>query len=155
MGASEIRTIETSSAAETAALAERLARASVAGAVLGLSGDLGAGKTTFVRGYVKGAGGDPDQVTSPTFTLLHDYAARLPIFHLDLYRLENAAQAREAGIEEYVGGEGGVALVEWFEHAPELLPQNRLEIRFEIVDEFRRRLVLSAFGSATAWLKEL
>lgn len=131
----------TDSAEQTMALGRRLGAEARAGQVIGLSGDLGAGKTTFTRGFLEGAGGDPADVTSPTFTLMHAYRARVPVYHLDLYRLETAASARDAGIEEYLGGDG-VALVEWFENAIELLPDDRIEVRLEVVGETRRRVVI-------------
>lgn len=131
----------TDSAEETIALGRKLGERAQPGWVVGLSGDLGAGKTTFTRGFLAGAGGNPDDVTSPTFTLMHEYRARIPVYHLDLYRLETAQAARDAGVEEFLGGDG-VALVEWYENARELLPEDFIEIRIEIVAETRRRVVI-------------
>jgi tRNA threonylcarbamoyladenosine biosynthesis protein TsaE len=99
---------------ETRALARDSAVALVPGAVLLLSGDLGAGKTAFVRGLAEGLGIDPDQVTSPTFTLVHEYrGGRLPLVHVDLYRLD-AAELDEIGLDSDLAGRGVVA-VEWAE----------------------------------------
>ena len=131
----------TDSADATIALGKKLGERAEPGWVIGLAGDLGAGKTTFTRGFLAGAGGNPDDVTSPTFTLMHTYAARVPVYHLDLYRLETAQAARDAGVEEFLGGDG-VALVEWYENALEILPENRIEIRLEMLSATQRRIVI-------------
>ena len=148
-------TITTKSAEETVALGRFLGGKAQAGWVIGLSGDLGAGKTTFTRGLAEGAGADPAGVTSPSFTFLHVYAGRIPVYHLDLYRLENESQVRDLGVDEYVGGDG-VAVVEWFENVPELLPPSRLEARLAVVAADERRIEFR--GSGTEWdalLREL
>ncbi len=136
---------ETRSAAETVALGERIGRMAQPGWVLALTGDLGAGKTTFTRGLAAGAGADPREVTSPTFVFLHRYAGRIPVYHLDLYRVEGAEAARGLGVDEFVGGDG-VAVVEWSERAPELLPPARLEIELTILTGERRRITLRTVG---------
>ena len=123
------------------AVGERMGLEVLAGQVIGLSGDLGAGKTTFTRGFLRGAGGDQADVTSPTFTLLHRYRARVPVYHLDLYRLEGARAAEEAGLQEFMGGDG-VALVEWFENAVAFLPDDRVEVRLEVLGESRRKITI-------------
>lgn len=100
------------SEADTRAIAGRLAAQLQPGAVVLLSGDLGAGKTAFVRGVAAGLGLDPDAVTSPTFTLVHEYrGGRLPLVHVDLYRLDSA-DLDEIGIDEELAGRGVVA-IEW------------------------------------------
>ncbi len=105
----------THSVAETEAAGESLARSVQPGWVIGLSGDLGAGKTAFARGFARGLG-FTGRVHSPTFALLNEYSGgRLPLFHLDLYRLRSAEDVREAGLEEYLTRPDGVALVEWIE----------------------------------------
>lgn len=99
---------------ETRALAQRLAQDLAAGTTVLLAGDLGAGKTAFVKGLAAGLGLDPDDVTSPTFTLVHEYrGGRLPLVHVDLYRLE-AADLDEIGLDQDLAAEGVVA-VEWAE----------------------------------------
>jgi tRNA threonylcarbamoyladenosine biosynthesis protein TsaE len=108
------REFTTHSEEETFACAQQLAAVLTPGAVVLLSGDLGAGKTTFVRGLAAGLGVDPDDVTSPTFTLVHEYkGGRLPLVHVDLYRLDRA-DLDEIGIDQDVANEGIVA-VEWAE----------------------------------------
>jgi tRNA threonylcarbamoyladenosine biosynthesis protein TsaE len=103
---------ESSSEAETRAIAAALAPTLAPGAVLLLHGDLGAGKTAFVRGLAEGLGLDPDDVTSPTFTLVHEYrGGRLPLIHVDLYRLDRA-ELDEIGLDQDLAA-AGVTAVEW------------------------------------------
>lgn len=105
-------TLRSSSEEETRAIAAGVARTLQPGAVLLLSGDLGAGKTAFVRGLAEGLGQEADQVTSPTFTLVHEYrGGRLPLIHVDLYRLDTADLA-EIGLDDDLAAVGVVA-VEW------------------------------------------
>lgn len=111
---------------ETEALGERLAPHLRAGDVLALHGDLGAGKTTLVRGVVRGLG-SPDRVSSPTFVLMNVYEGRLPVYHFDAYRLAGPEDLEAIGAEEYLEGDG-VALVEWSERAAGLLPADRLDV---------------------------
>ena len=108
-------TILSSSPEATAALGETWGRDAQSGLVIGLTGDLGAGKTQLVKGIARGLGVTM-RVHSPTFTLVNEYAGgRLPLFHLDLYRLETRAQITGAGLEEYFHEPGGVAVIEWAE----------------------------------------
>lgn len=109
------------SEAETRAIAARLAPELRPGTVLLISGDLGAGKTAFVRGLAEGLGVPGDEVTSPTFTLVHEYrGGRLPLIHVDLYRLE-AADLSEIGLDEALA-EAGVVAVEWPERLTRTAP---------------------------------
>ena len=99
------------------------------GDVLALSGDLGAGKTHFVKGLVAGVGAHT-AVTSPTFTLIHEYlGGRLPIYHFDFYRLEDEDEALKIGLDEYLDGDG-VCVIEWAEKFPALLPPHTRWLRF-------------------------
>lgn len=110
----------TRSQAETEDLAAEIAAGFTGGEVVLLSGELGAGKTAFVRGLARGVGADPEDVASPTFVLLTSYAGRLRLHHADLYRLARADDARELGLEE-LPGKQAVLAVEWSErlsHAP-------------------------------------
>jgi tRNA threonylcarbamoyladenosine biosynthesis protein TsaE len=107
-------THQSNSEADTRAIAAALAPTLLPGAVVLLSGDLGAGKTAFVRGLAEGLGLDPDEVTSPTFTLVHEYrGGRLPLIHVDLYRLDRA-ELDEIGLDQDLAAKGVVA-VEWSE----------------------------------------
>jgi tRNA threonylcarbamoyladenosine biosynthesis protein TsaE len=118
-----------SSEADTRALAAALARTLSPGALVLLSGDLGAGKTAYVRGLAEGLGLDPDVVTSPTFTLVHEYrGGRLPLVHVDLYRLDTADLA-EIGLDDDLAAAGVVA-VEWPERLSRPSP-GAIQIRIE------------------------
>jgi tRNA threonylcarbamoyladenosine biosynthesis protein TsaE len=99
------------------------------GLVIALIGPLGAGKTTLVKGLARACGIDPDTVTSPTFTLAHEYrSGTLPLYHLDWYRLGSAREAMAAGLQEYCPSTDGVTVIEWADLFPELLPSARWEI---------------------------
>ena len=126
----------TTSEAETAAVADELARGLGAGDVLLLSGNLGAGKTAFVKGLARGLGLDPDDVSSPTFTLVHEYrGGRLTLYHADLYRLERAA-TDDLGLEEL---HRGVLAIEWPDRLTHTLPGAR-RVSIEILDSDTRRI---------------
>ena len=127
---------------ETAAVAAQLALGLKAGDVILLSGNLGAGKTAFVRGLAAGLGVNPEDVSSPTFTLVHEYrGGRLTLYHADLYRLEKVA-TEDLGLEE-MGVSDGVLAIEWPDRLSHKLSGAR-EIQIEIVDENTRRITLSA-----------
>lgn len=131
----------TRSEAETAAVACELATTLRAGSVLLLSGNLGAGKTAFVRGLAAGLGVDPEEVSSPTFTLIHEYrGGRLTLYHVDLYRLERAATA-DLGIEE-LGVSDGVLAIEWPDRLSHGLP-GATAVRIDIVDDETRAITIS------------
>ena len=126
----------TRSEAETASVATALAATLVAGNVILLSGNLGAGKTAFVRGLAEGLGIDPEDVSSPTFTLVHEYrGGRLTLYHADLYRLEKAA-TDELGLEEL---HRGVLAIEWPDRLSHELPGAR-RISIEILEGDERRI---------------
>ena len=130
---------------ETAAVARALAGSLSAGDVLLLSGNLGAGKTAFVRGLAAGLGINPDDVSSPTFTLVHEYrGGRLTLYHVDLYRLDRAA-TEELGLEEMAVADGVLA-IEWPDRLAHPLPA-ALDVRIEIVDEQTRRITVGAYYS--------
>jgi len=132
------RTVVTRSEGETSAVGRALADTLLAGAVVLLTGDLGTGKTTFVRGLAQGLGIDPDEVSSPTFTLVQEYrGGRLPLYHVDLYRL-TMVEVDDLGLDE-MAVEGGVIAIEW----PDRLPRpfaDAVVVHLEYGDEETRTL---------------
>ncbi len=134
--------------AETEALGRRLGELLFPGAIVALIGPLGAGKTHFVRAIAEGLGiPNPAAVTSPTFVLIQEYQARLPIFHFDAYRLSGAREFLDLGVNEYYEA-GGVCLIEWADRVEDALPAEHLRVEIEPVDENRRRFLISATGEA-------
>jgi tRNA threonylcarbamoyladenosine biosynthesis protein TsaE len=143
---SDRQTRVTHSEEETAAVAREIAAGVTAGDVILLSGNLGAGKTAFVRGLAAGLGIDPEDVSSPTFTLVHEYrGGRLTLYHADLYRLERVA-TEDLGLEE-MGVADGVLAIEWPDRLAHALHGARA-IQIEIVDERTRRIVIPSGSSA-------
>ena len=112
------------SEAETEAIGERLAQTLTPGTVLAYQGDLGMGKTAFTRGLARGLG-CTDRVTSPTFTIVNEYEGKIPLFHFDMYRLEDADALFDIGWEDYLC-RGGICAVEWSERVTEALPPDTL-----------------------------
>jgi tRNA threonylcarbamoyladenosine biosynthesis protein TsaE len=142
------------SPAETESLGERWGRAAQLGLVIGLSGDLGAGKTQFVKGLARGLG-ITARVHSPTFTLVNEYGGgRLRLFHLDLYRLETRGQMVSAGLEEFLQPDG-VTVIEWAEKMAneewrmknEEKPRRMISIKIEILGESERKIIYDDFGA--------
>ncbi len=139
--------ITTNSADETRELGRRLGEMSLPGDWIGLTGELGAGKTCLVQGLALGAGVDERvPVTSPTYVICQSYPGRLPVHHLDLYRLTSSVELAEIGYDELVYGDG-VCVVEWFERIPAALPGCGVTISLEIVDESSRRLYIEGEDS--------
>ncbi|MBV9612826.1 MAG: tRNA (adenosine(37)-N6)-threonylcarbamoyltransferase complex ATPase subunit type 1 TsaE [Acidobacteriaceae bacterium] len=119
---------ETHSDEETRALGKELARLLPECGVVLLIGELGAGKTTLAQGIVEGRGAaSADEVASPTFTLIHEYGDPASVYHVDLYRLETADEARRLGLEDLVL-QRALVLIEWGDRFPQLIPENRTEI---------------------------
>jgi tRNA threonylcarbamoyladenosine biosynthesis protein TsaE len=116
------------------------------GEIIGLNGELGTGKTCLVRGVAEGLGVGADAwIRSPTFTLINEYHGRLPVYHIDLYRVSDAAEQRELNLREYLYGDG-VSLVEWFEYLPHNEAEERLEIHMAHGGTQFRKLAFSAHG---------
>ena len=123
----------------TIALGKKIGQLLVAGDVLVLDGDLGAGKTTFTKGLAAGLE-IPDIIKSPTFTIIHEYQdGRLPLYHMDAYRLENGG-AEDLGLEEYFDGDG-VSVVEWAEFVEDELPTDFLAIHFKRTGDDNTRIL--------------
>lgn len=130
---------ETTTPDETVALGRQLSPALGAGDVVVLLGELGSGKTHLVMGIAAGLAGDPAAVTSPTFTIAHEYDTAPPVYHLDLYRLSGPEDVRAAGVAEYFEGDG-ICLVEWPDRAGSLLPADSVVLRLTHAGGDRRRI---------------
>jgi tRNA threonylcarbamoyladenosine biosynthesis protein TsaE len=131
---------ETESEDETRQLAARLAEGLVAGAVLLLHGDLGAGKTAFVRGLAEGLGVSEDAVSSPTFTLVHEYrGGRLTLYHADLYRLPSGASLDDLGLDDVA--EDGVLAIEWPERLARPVP-GAIDVDIDIIGDTDRSITI-------------
>jgi len=136
------RTFHTRSEEETIALGHELAPTLSPGAVL-LIGNLGAGKTTLAKGIAGGLNGTPaNEVSSPTFTLIHQYGDASPVYHIDLYRLDEQRQVENLGLDDLFSG-GSVILLEWAERFPALLPPHRTEIRLRALPDETREITVS------------
>jgi len=134
--------VDTEGEEETEALGEQLASCLAPGDILALYGELGAGKTCLVRGIARGLGIEEGSVASPSFTLINEYPGRVPLVHLDGYRLDSAEAFEELGLEDYFEGEGVLA-IEWAEKVPDL-PEERIDIVIQWVDENRRHFRIRA-----------
>jgi len=134
-----VEVIETRSARGTIGLGRKLARRLGAGDCVALVGELGAGKTVLVRGIAEGMGvGDPRLVSSPTFVLVHEYPATIPVYHLDLYRMTDpAAELADLGIEEMLSG--GVVVIEWADRAGSALRRPHWRVEIEMTGPRARR----------------
>jgi tRNA threonylcarbamoyladenosine biosynthesis protein TsaE len=116
------------------------------GDVLALVGELGAGKTQFIKGLAAGTGVKKSTyLTSPSFTLINEYFGKVPFYHIDLFRLESEREAEELGLEEYFQG-GGITVIEWADKIPSLLPKEILWIEILYTGEYTRSLEISGKG---------
>jgi tRNA threonylcarbamoyladenosine biosynthesis protein TsaE len=120
----------------TLRLGQKWVRQMQAGDVVALCGDLGAGKTVLVKGMAKGLGYE-GEVTSPTFTLVHEYPGRIPLYHMDWYRLEQASEVESLGLEDYFDG-SGICVIEWADKIPGLLPKRLWRIQIFVADHEHR-----------------
>ncbi len=133
-------TYVTTSVEETIRLGQRLGDLLSEGDVVALVGELGSGKTWFTKGLALGLGVSAETiVTSPSFTLVNEYKGRHTIHHMDFYRLENLPEVLSAGLEEYLHNRG-VVVLEWADRWPEILPEERVMVKFLIMDECRREI---------------
>jgi tRNA threonylcarbamoyladenosine biosynthesis protein TsaE len=140
-----MRILESHSVDDTVRLGEIIGRRLDAGAVVALIGELGAGKTAFVQGLALGLG-IRDVVASPTFTIVKEHDAPIPLFHVDFYRLEHAAELANIGFDDYFE-RGGVVVIEWADRFLDALPADRLEVRIEVTGPEARRFL---FGGPRA-----
>ncbi len=132
----------TNSAKETMLIGERLARKLKPGDMIALSGDLGSGKTTFTKGIGKGLGvKDSKRINSPTFVLIKEYNGRVPLYHLDLYRLDDLKEIENLAIEEYIYG-NGITVIEWAEKIKSILPEKHILVKFKIKGDNKREVII-------------
>lgn len=134
--------ITTRSERDTIELAQNFESEKFPNMVICLNGELGSGKTIFTKG-IANALGIKENITSPTFTIIKEYDGELPLYHMDVYKLDGAFEG--VGIEEYFH-RGGVVVIEWADTIEEILPEERLDIKFKLVDENKRILILTPHG---------
>jgi len=135
----QVATFISNSPAETEAIGRQLAAHIDVGSILALKGDLGSGKTLLVKGLVAGLGSSGD-VTSPTFTIVHEYrGGRVPVYHFDFFRLEDRQSVARLGLDDYFFGDG-VSVIEWADRFPEFVPEQARWILFEIKSENTRAI---------------
>ncbi|HSP46663.1 MAG TPA: tRNA (adenosine(37)-N6)-threonylcarbamoyltransferase complex ATPase subunit type 1 TsaE [Clostridiaceae bacterium] len=145
----------TNSVEETMEIGRRLGELVESGTTICLTGDLGTGKTHFTKGFARGLG-ITDNITSPTFTLINEYAeGRLPFYHFDVYRVHDTEEILDIGYEEYVYGKG-VTLIEWADLIETILPDEFIHVKIEKTDrEDQRRITIRPHGKEFAFLKEI
>ena len=139
----KVKELAAKSLEATQEIAEQLGEILHAGDVITLEGDLGAGKTSFTKGLARGLG-ITRNVSSPTFTIVKEYNGRLPLYHMDAYRLEDSEE--DIGFDEYFNG-NGVSVIEWAQFIEDYLPEERLEIMMEYTGENTRQLTFKANGA--------
>ena len=128
---------------ETIEIAQNFESENFENMVICLDGELGSGKTVFTKGMANALGIE-ESITSPTFTIIKEYdSGEMPLYHMDVYRLDGNTEG--VGIEEYYN-KGGIVIIEWAKTIKDILPEERLEIKFKVVDENRRMLVITPHG---------
>lgn len=141
-----MRAFYSNSVKESLRFGSRLARFLAPGSVVGFQGDLGSGKTTLIQGIAEGLGIPKQDVKSPTFVIFHVYNGEFPVYHFDLYRLEEAKELSSIGFEEFTSDPKAVSLVEWIEKAGLLQPEDLLIIHLRTVSPTQREFKLEARG---------
>jgi tRNA threonylcarbamoyladenosine biosynthesis protein TsaE len=146
----------TRSVTETLQLGKKMGRLLQSGEVVALTGELGSGKTHFIKGLAAGLGVErPDYITSPSFTLIHEYTGRIPFYHIDLFRLATEEEAEDLGLDEYLGRKG-VTAVEWADRISTILPKELLWITMRYLGpSFRSIQIVGEGPRYKALLKEL
>ena len=137
---------QTKSSAETIRIGKSIGSRLLPGDVVALVGELGAGKTQFIKGLAAGVGiGNPTYISSPSFTLINEYPGKIPFYHIDLFRLEREKEAEELGLEDYFQG-GGITAIEWADKIPSLLPKEMLFIHIAYVGKNIRSIEINGKG---------
>ncbi|MFC2001570.1 tRNA (adenosine(37)-N6)-threonylcarbamoyltransferase complex ATPase subunit type 1 TsaE [Chloroflexota bacterium] len=140
-------TVISNSPATTFSIGKRIGKRLKAGNFIALTGELGCGKTLLTRGICAGLEVPLRHVNSPTFAFVNEYLGRLPVFHMDLYRLEDIAEGFEIGVLDYLArAETGIMVVEWAEKILSLLPDNHMGVQFRVLSTRKRQIVLAGFG---------
>ena len=134
--------VTTKSESETIEIAQNFESEKFPNMIICLNGELGSGKTVFTKGIANALGID-EVVTSPTFTVIKEYDGELPLYHMDVYRLDG--NINDIGVEEYFT-KGGVVVIEWADTIKDFLPSERLDIKFKILDENKRILIMEPHG---------
>ncbi|MFP4588533.1 MAG: tRNA (adenosine(37)-N6)-threonylcarbamoyltransferase complex ATPase subunit type 1 TsaE [Candidatus Acetothermia bacterium] len=134
-----MKTITSRESDETIEIGRKLAPKLIPNSILCLYGELGAGKTTFIKGLARGLGIE-EAVTSPSYVLLREYGDGTTLYHLDLFRLERVEEFGEAGLEEYLVDPEGVVAIEWADRIEELLPPIRIDVQLGILDQTSREI---------------
>ena len=132
----------TNSEFETIEIAQNIESEKFPNMVICLNGELGSGKTMFVKG-IANALGINEVITSPTFNIIKEYEGELPLYHLDVYRLDETSN--DIGIEEYFS-KGGIVVIEWAENIKDILPEERLDVKIKVLGENKRSLVFKPYG---------
>ena len=137
---------QTKSPSETIRIGKNIGSVLLPGDVVALVGELGTGKTQFIKGLAAGVGvGKPPYISSPSFTLINEYAGKVPFYHIDLFRLKSEKETEELGLEEYFQG-GGITAIEWADKIPSLLPQEILWIHIRYAGEHTRSFEIIGKG---------
>ena len=132
----------TNSARETMLVGEKLAKKLKPGDMIALSGNLGSGKTTFTKGIGKGLGvKDSRRINSPTFVLIKEYNGKVPLYHLDLYRLDDLKEIENLAIEEYIYGHG-ITVIEWAEKIKSILPEKHIFVQLKVKGDNKREVII-------------
>jgi tRNA threonylcarbamoyladenosine biosynthesis protein TsaE len=137
----------TTSPSATQNLGKRIGEKLSPGSIIALMGEMGCGKTCFAKGLCAGLGIPAREVNSPSFTLANEYKGKLPVFHLDLYRLEGMAASLDIGLSDYLlRTESGVLIIEWAESILPLLPDSYLAANFSVISPKKRQIIFTASG---------
>ncbi len=143
------------SSEDTLAIGRIIGETLTGGNVVALSGELGAGKTCLTQGIAQGLGvAEEYYVTSPTFTLINEYPGRIPLYHMDVYRLSDSRDLEDMGCEEYFYGDG-VVIIEWAEKVADILPRETLVLHLEYIDSNTRKIRISCKSGITSIVKML
>ena len=137
----------TKSPKDTIDVGKKIGKLLKEGDVVALIGDLGAGKTVISKGLCSGLGVEEDYITSPTYTIINQYDGKIPVYHIDLYRLKNSSELYNLGWDEYIYGHG-TCIIEWADKAGEMLPEEYLTINIEVTGKNNRKITLQAKGES-------